>query len=649
MGRPVKLFVYDLSRGMARAMSPLTGGQIDGIWHTSVVAFGKEIHYGPGIVTSAPGTTFLGSPLHVYDMGETEIDQATYDDYIDELRGHYTAEKYHLLEFNCNSFTNDVVGFLTGGTIPAHIRELPAQFLSTPLGQQMRPMIDSMYRRAPPSAVGVSPPQTYPAPAQTPSPSVGSSLLQNVAARAVSGPAAAGTQPSLSSLSSHLLVSTNLASFESILEKHRGVIALFVQNLPSEKKLEVAFEALAKEKANLNRVAFVSVDASVGNAKDVIKKWNVGNIPSVLCLLKGEKISESALPSIAELRAPVEGFLNTAFPPHPHRSLELPATRAISLSPILFSQVPTSIDVPITRLTSIIDAKSNRPAAVIKAKSTLTSSFSAFLKQRFPPGTSATSKSHVDVPVTTKQVKEWSEMTSALADTIPPVGLFPLVDLWRLAVLDNRLASTNAPAVLQKKISGYIDKSTNPGSLSDVPKPVLLTILRLAANTFAFPNAATASREKSIAIPVLVAGLLHSDSSVRSSAASVAFNIAAARHASVKDSDAYWDELARREVDGSGAEDAELACALLEAIEREKESEDVVHRLVASLALLVYLSPSYSPDSNEVGDMLEVLDAKQKILSKLEPSGFGAEDSSTGISKQEVRKLVEEVGGALCP
>ncbi|KAF8313556.1 PPPDE putative peptidase domain-containing protein [Cantharellus anzutake] len=628
MGRPVKLFVYDLSRGMARAMSPLTGGQIDGIWHTSVVAFGKEIHYGPGIVTSAPGTTFLGSPLHVYDMGETEIDQATYDDYIDELRA----------TIQPRSFTNDVVGFLTGGTIPAHIRELPAQFLSTPLGQQMRPMIDSMYRSRSPSAVGVSPPQT-----------VGSSLLQNVAARAVSGPAAAGTQPSLSSLSSHLLVSTNLASFESILEKHRGVIALFVQNLPSEKKLEVAFEALAKEKANLNRVAFVSVDASVGNAKDVIKKWNVGNIPSVLCLLKGEKISESALPSIAELRAPVEGFLNTAFPPHPHRSLELPATRAISLSPILFSQVPTSIDVPITRLTSIIDAKSNRPAAVIKAKSTLTSSFSAFLKQRFPPGTSATSKSHVDVPVTTKQVKEWSEMTSALADTIPPVGLFPLVDLWRLAVLDNRLASTNAPAVLQKKISGYIDKSTNPGSLSDVPKPVLLTILRLAANTFAFPNAATASREKSIAIPVLVAGLLHSDSSVRSSAASVAFNIAAARHASVKDSDAYWDELARREVDGSGAEDAELACALLEAIEREKESEDVVHRLVASLALLVYLSPSYSPDSNEVGDMLEVLDAKQKILSKLEPSGFGAEDSSTGISKQEVRKLVEEVGGALCP
>lgn len=32
-GHPVKLYVYDLSRGMARSMSQaLTGTQIDGIW-----------------------------------------------------------------------------------------------------------------------------------------------------------------------------------------------------------------------------------------------------------------------------------------------------------------------------------------------------------------------------------------------------------------------------------------------------------------------------------------------------------------------------------------------------------------------------------------------------------------------------------------
>lgn len=37
-GSPVKLYVYDLSNGMARAMSAsLIGTHIDGIWHTSIV------------------------------------------------------------------------------------------------------------------------------------------------------------------------------------------------------------------------------------------------------------------------------------------------------------------------------------------------------------------------------------------------------------------------------------------------------------------------------------------------------------------------------------------------------------------------------------------------------------------------------------
>jgi hypothetical protein len=33
----------------------------------------------------------------------------------------YSPDAYHLIEFNCNHFTADVVGFLTGGTIPAWI------------------------------------------------------------------------------------------------------------------------------------------------------------------------------------------------------------------------------------------------------------------------------------------------------------------------------------------------------------------------------------------------------------------------------------------------------------------------------------------------------------------------------------------------
>ncbi len=170
---------------------------------------------------------------------------------------------------------------------------------------------------------------------------------------------------------------------------------------------------------------------------------------------------------------------------HPHSSLELPAVRALSLSPILFAQVPASLDIPVMRLTSIIGAKPNRPAAIVRAKTILTTSFVSFLKHRFQPGSSPTPEDNPSVRVAQKQLNEWTEMTSALVGVIPPVGLFPLMDLWRLAVLDSRLASTTAAASLQKKIAEYVEKSTHSGSISDVPKPVLLTTLRLTANTFA--------------------------------------------------------------------------------------------------------------------------------------------------------------------
>ncbi|CAH3137665.1 unnamed protein product [Pocillopora meandrina] len=40
---PVKLYVYDLSRGMERQLSPfILGKQIHGIWHTGLVCYGKE-------------------------------------------------------------------------------------------------------------------------------------------------------------------------------------------------------------------------------------------------------------------------------------------------------------------------------------------------------------------------------------------------------------------------------------------------------------------------------------------------------------------------------------------------------------------------------------------------------------------------------
>lgn len=69
----------------------------------------------------------------------------------------------------------------------------------------------------------------------------------------------------------------------------------------------------------------------------------------------------------------------------------------------------------------------------------------------------------------------------------------------------------------------------------------------------------------------------------------------------------------------------------------------VVHRLAASLALSLYLSPSFD---SELAPLLEVLQAKEKVLAKLGGGngGFG----ENGVKKEEARIMLEEVG-KLCP
>jgi len=49
-GVPVKLYVYDLSMGMARQFSQaFVGRQFEGIWHTGIVVYGNEYFFGGGL------------------------------------------------------------------------------------------------------------------------------------------------------------------------------------------------------------------------------------------------------------------------------------------------------------------------------------------------------------------------------------------------------------------------------------------------------------------------------------------------------------------------------------------------------------------------------------------------------------------------
>uniref|UniRef100_A0A8C4Z940 palmitoyl-protein hydrolase n=2 Tax=Gadus morhua TaxID=8049 RepID=A0A8C4Z940_GADMO len=144
---PVQLYIYDISRGMARQLSPMMlGKQLDGIWHTAVVVHGEEFFYGGvGITNCPPGGTELGQPNSIVDLGVTEVTGEIFMDYLTSLgESTYRGETYHLFENNCNTFSNEVAQFLTGSRIPEYITDLPSEVLSTPFGQVLRPILESM-------------------------------------------------------------------------------------------------------------------------------------------------------------------------------------------------------------------------------------------------------------------------------------------------------------------------------------------------------------------------------------------------------------------------------------------------------------------------------------------------------------------------
>lgn len=213
--------------------------------------FGVEVFFGQGISIVPPGTSHHGvrfskSPgvtllrlkaiaattsdsihghhqhrqrnIPGYIMSSNHVFHAallthTAPEYIEGVKELYTAERYHLLDFNCNNFTQDVVSFLTGRSIPSEISDLPKEFLSTPFGQSLRPMIENMYTG------GYRPDASQAVPG----------LLNNNAnsSRVSAGPPA---EPSASSLVSPLSMCTNLPSFHNLLNSNDCFVVMFTSH-----------------------------------------------------------------------------------------------------------------------------------------------------------------------------------------------------------------------------------------------------------------------------------------------------------------------------------------------------------------------------------------------------------------------------------
>ncbi|ODN76031.1 hypothetical protein L202_05982 [Cryptococcus amylolentus CBS 6039] len=637
----VQLYVYDLSKGLAKSMSMmLTGKQIDGIWHTSVVAFGREVYYGQGILQSTPGTTHHGPPQEVIDLGETHIDEETYFEYIASLGEMYQPDKYHLIEFNCNHFSADVVGFLTGGEIPAWISGLPSEFLSTPFGQMMKPQIDAMFRGPAserpipdrPSDQGAAPAAPSAANATAGGSGQGqngqtrnlaSALLQSVAAQAAQNGGPRSTPSPPNPETSPLTLVSSTANFNSILSQHSAVIVNFTNtpSCPPCRVIKPIYESIAGLHAptyGVKGARFVEVELGIGQGREIAGQYGVQATPTFMFFRDGKKADELKGAAKRELEAKVESFLEECYPTHLHRKLYLPAVEGLPKSAILASNQPNYTAL-LNKLDGLLAGKAADNLKVFKDE------FVPWLEgKKQLSGTEAASA-----------LSQWHTATEEIFTILKPEDTFPVIDVWRVAILRQPLDSllslglstaSTRPEPITLILS--LAHKTFTSAPSTTPKPFILTVLRFLTNILSWPQLANlllspggnaAAGEQVISL--LVESLLYPDVGVRTAAAGAAVNVG------------VWRQKSGKEETASVEWEVEMVSGLVEAISNEEE-EDVAHRLLAALGLVIYLSPGYE---DNVQPMLQVLEASDKIEKKCRV-----------WKKKEVKKLGEEIARKLC-
>mmetsp|Transcript_69276 Transcript_69276/g.196297 ORF Transcript_69276/g.196297 Transcript_69276/m.196297 type:complete len:485 (-) Transcript_69276:77-1531(-) len=163
---PVELLLYDISNGASRLFSPLLlGSHFEAIYHSSVLAFNAEYWYGGHVFESEPPIDpgIFGPPLaasleqlecssynpelQIVRLGYTlttlrELRRFLHND----MKSSYRPENYDVLTHNCNHFSDDVVQFLTGSSIPEGVRRLPELLMSTPTARLLRPFLNRWLR-----------------------------------------------------------------------------------------------------------------------------------------------------------------------------------------------------------------------------------------------------------------------------------------------------------------------------------------------------------------------------------------------------------------------------------------------------------------------------------------------------------------------
>ncbi|KAI9816862.1 MAG: hypothetical protein M1827_001507 [Pycnora praestabilis] len=565
----VQLYVYDLSKGLARQWSrSFLGTYIDAVYHTALVFGGIEYFYGQGIQTCYPGSTHHGAPIEKIALGITSLPAEVISEYLESLKEIYTAESYDLFLHNCNNFSHDFATFLLGHGIPDRITSLPETVLNTPFGQMLKPQLDSAMRSMTQAPV---PLQAIP-PARAPmaSQNNGHRPAPHVPIQAVPQP---GVVRNVTTLHE---VEKLLASASSSC----AVIFFTSATCPPCKIVYPAYDQLAAEAGD--KAILIKVDLS--KAYDVGAKYSVRATPTFITYLKGQQQDQWSGANEGQLRGNVRLLLQMATPTHPHVNLNLPIFSRTSLKPVTYGKLP-----PLEKLI-IKMGDAGKDPSVICIKDFVDARFSSGAKEAPLPDVSA-----------------FTSFLRSSMHELPPEIVFTIVDLLRVALVDQRFSGYLAEEADHKTIVAMFNY-VNERSIQDCPYSLRLVTLQAACNLFTsplYPEQLLGELSLSIPIIQLVTTSLLDDkhASLRVVAASLAFNIASYNHKQRADAD--------REVLPEG-DQVELTASLLEALAAEEESAEAVKGLLLAMGLLIYRAP----DDGEVLDLCKAMDAAGTVKGK---------------------------------
>lgn len=146
----VVVAVYDLSNGLASQLSQsILGTHIPAIFHTGVRVHGSEYFYGGGIQRAPAGMTPYGVPMRLDTVGNTSKSPAELAAFLHSIRHDFSMMRYHLLDHNCNHFSQACVQFLVpGASVANDVMSLVDTVRASPMAALVIPFIESMHKQA---------------------------------------------------------------------------------------------------------------------------------------------------------------------------------------------------------------------------------------------------------------------------------------------------------------------------------------------------------------------------------------------------------------------------------------------------------------------------------------------------------------------